>query len=458
MAGGTSGYDSGQQHRIELRVAATCGSGEEMTHGTAYNVISVIAIAVLGFLLFMALFQPGLKYRITARTSESLNSPDFFRTLEALTDSKLEPHTAVEVLPNGDNFYVAELDAIKNAQKNINLEAYIFKHGEIASKLVEALTERARAGVKVHVLLDGVGSGIATTKNDFKPLTEAGGKMFFYHPLRWYNIARYNNRTHREILVVDGKTGFVGGAGIADYWWKNTDEKNPRWRDNMFRITGDAVVSLQGTFIENWLQASEEVLNGIEYFPDDPDDGKVTALVVNSTPSIGGSTRARILFQTLLASAKKNIQITTPYFMPDESVRKELINAVKNRGVKVTVLTAGDHNDHWLSRTSSRRLYGDLLQAGVKIYEYQPSMIHAKVMVIDGLWSVVGSTNFDNRSFGLNDEVNLAGCDEKLASSLDQLFQQDLGRSRVISYQEWKSRPWHEKLREWFGWLLQRQE
>jgi cardiolipin synthase A/B len=429
-----------------------------MTHGTAYNVISVIAIGVLAFLLFTALFQPGLKYKITAQTSGSLNSPDFLRTLEALTDSKLEPHTGVEVLPNGDKFYVAELDAIKNAQKNINLEAYIFKHGEIASKLIEALTERARAGVKIHVLLDGVGSGIATTKHDFKPLTEAGGKMFFYHPLRWYNLSRYNNRTHREILVVDGKTGFVGGAGIADYWWKDKDDNDRRWRDNMFRITGDAVVSLQGTFVENWLQASEEILNGIEYFPDDADTGKVMALVVNSTPSVGGSTRARILFQTLLASASKSIQITTPYFMPDESVRKELIKAVKERGVAVTVLTAGDHNDHWLSRTSSRRLYGDLLQAGVKIYEYQPAMIHAKVMVIDGSWSVVGSTNFDNRSFGLNDEVNLAGCDPRLAGSLDQLFQQDLLQSRAISYEEWKSRPWHEKLREWFGWLLQRQE
>jgi cardiolipin synthase A/B len=429
-----------------------------MTHGTAYNVISVIAIGVLAFLLFTAFFQPGLKYKITAQTSEPLNSPAFFRTLEALTDSKLELHTGVEVLPNGDKFYVAELDAIKRAEKNINLEAYIFKHGEIASKLIDALTERARAGVKVHVLLDGIGSGLATTKNDFKPLTLAGGKMFFYHPLRWYNLRRYNNRTHREILVVDGKTGFVGGAGIADYWWKAKDENNPRWRDDMFRVTGDAVVSLQGTFVENWLQASEEVLNGIEYFPDDPDDGKVVALVVNSTPSVGGSTRARMLFQTLLASARKSIQITTPYFMPDESVRNELINAIQKRGVEITVLTAGDHNDHWLSRTSSRRLYGDLLQAGVKIYEYQPSMIHAKVMVIDGLWSVVGSTNFDNRSFGLNDEVNLAGCDPQLATSLQDLFQQDLSQSRSISYQEWKSRPWPEKLREWFGWLLQRQE
>ena len=218
------------------------------------------------------------------------------------------------------------------------------------------------------------------------------------------------------------------------------------------------MTSLQGTFVENWLQASEEVLNGIEYFPDGANSGKVTALVVNSTPSAGGSTRARILFQTLLASSHKSIQITTPYFMPDENVRKELINAVQKRGVEVTVLTAGDHNDHWLSRTSSRRLYGDLLKAGVKIYEYQPSMIHAKVMVIDGLWSVVGSTNFDNRSFGLNDEVNLAGCDPGLAGSLKELFKQDLGQSREISYQEWKSRPWHEKLREWSGWLLERQE
>ena len=428
-----------------------------MTHGTAYNVISVVAIVVLAFLLFIALFQPSLKYKITAATSESLNSPEFFRTLEALTDSKIEPHTSVDVLPNGENFYTAELEAIRKAEKNINLEAYIFKDGEIATRLIDALTERAKVGVKVHVVLDGVGSGIATTKSDFEKLTKAGGKVSFYHPLRWYNLSRYNNRTHREILVVDGKVGFVGGAGIADHWWRSK-EKNPRWRDNMFRITGDAVTSLQGTFVENWLQASEEVLNGIEYFPDGANAGKVTALVVNSTPSVGGSTRARILFQTLLASARKSIQITTPYFMPDESVRKELINAVQKRGVEVTVLTAGEHSDHWLSRTSSRRLYGDLLKAGVKIYEYQPSMIHAKVMVIDGLWSVVGSTNFDNRSFGLNDEVNLAGCDPELADSLHKLFQQDLGQSREISYQEWKSRPWHEKLREWSGWLLERQE
>src|SRR6266404_326070 len=287
-----------------------------MTHGTAYNVISIFAILVLGFLLFIALFQPSLKYKITAATSESLNSPDFFRTLEALTDSKIEPHTAVDVLPNGENFYAAELDAIKNAKKSINLEAYIFKGGEIATRLIDALTARARAGVKVHVVLDGVGSGIATTKKDFEKLTQAGGKMYFYHPLRWYNLSRYNNRTHHEILIVDGETGFVGGAGIADHWWKSK-EKDPRWRDNMFRVTGDAVVSLQGTFAENWLQASEEVLNGVEYFPDGASSGKVMALVVNSTPSVGGSTRARILFQTLLASARKSIQITTPYFMPD---------------------------------------------------------------------------------------------------------------------------------------------
>jgi cardiolipin synthase A/B len=444
-------------HCIEFRAAANVATGVKMTHGTAYNVISVVAILVLGFLLFIALFQPSLKYKITAATSESLNSPDFFRTLEALTDSKIEPHTSVDVLPNGENFYAAELEAIKNAQKSINLEAYIFKGGEIATKLIDALAERARAGVKVHVVLDGVGSGIATTKNDFENLTQAGGKMYFYHPLRWYNLSRYNNRTHREILIVDGKTGFVGGAGIADHWWKSK-EKDPRWRDNMFRITGDAVTSLQGTFAENWLQASEEVLNGVEYFPDGANSGKVTALVVNSTPSVGGSTRARMLFQTLLASSRQSILITTPYFMPDENVRKELINAVEKRGVEVTVLTAGDHNDHWLSRTSSRRLYGDLLRAGVKIYEYQPSMIHAKVMVIDGLWSVVGSTNFDNRSFGLNDEVNLAGCDPELAGKLDALFHQDLAQSREITYQEWKSRPWHEKLREWSGWLLERQE
>jgi cardiolipin synthase len=317
------------------------------------------------------------------------------------------------------------------------------------------LIERARHGVQVRLVIDALGS-FSNSKNYFKPLREAGGKMEWYHPFRWYNFDRSNNRTHRELMVIDGRKAFIGGAGFADHWLEDKGG-NKRWRDTMVLVEGPSVSALQGTFVENWLEASGEIISGTDFFPMIEGEGQSPALVVNSSAMVGGSTRARMLFQTLLASAKSTIYITTPYFLPDADMRDELIRAQK-RGVDVKIIVPGKKSDHSVTRSSSRRLLGDLLQNSVDIYEYQPAMIHAKVMVVDGKWSVVGSTNFDNRSFELNDEVNLAAFDGDMARSLTQNFEDDLKACHKLSYDEWKRRSVWERMGEFAGSIIQREQ
>jgi cardiolipin synthase len=279
----------------------------------------------------------------------------------------------------------------------------------------------------------------------------------WYHRLRLHNWFIINNRTHREITLIDGVTAFVGGAGYAD-WWRYGTKSEPRWRDTMVRIQGDAVRAIQGTFLENYLEASGKILDGGDYFPPaTPDQGKTTALVVTSTPSSGGSTRARVLFQTLSAGARKSIYITTPYFRPDRSMMDELVQA-EQRGVRVSVIVPGKHDDHALTRSSGRSAYGRLLKAGANVYEYEPSMIHAKIAIFDGAWSVVGSTNLDNRSFGIYDEVNVALLDPQIASRLTGDFEQDAGESKKVTLEDWKERPLSERLMEMVGWIFEREQ
>ncbi len=417
---------------------------------------AVVSMLAIGSWVLIALFGPVPEYRIKTPPPGPLNSPEFARELEALSGSKIEPHTHIEELPNGSLFYEAELKVIASAQKSVDWEAYIFQPGEIAQRLVDALTERARAGVEVNLVLDAVGS-LSTPKKYFNALRLAGGHVNWYHPVRWYNWPRANNRTHRELIVIDGKIGFVGGAGVSDQWWHG-QKKDAPWRDTMFQVTGDAVRSLQGTFVENWLESSGQILAGEKYFSSaDNADGAIS-MVIDSSPSEGGSTRARVLFQTLIASAQKTIDITTPYFLPDNSLRHELVKAITERHVRVRILVPGKHSDHGMTRSSSRGTYGDLLKAGAEIREYSPAMIHAKLMVVDGLWCVVGSTNLDHRSFGLNDEVNLAAMDSDLARKIEADFEHDLAQSKTVTLEEWQGRPVWERGMEWLGWLIAREQ
>lgn len=406
-------------------------------------------------LILAGLFAPGLHYSLATPPKDPIESKAFVNELQSVTNSKVTNDNRIQVLENGENFYSAELDAMRQAQHSIDIEAYIFHKGRLTKEVVDALTLRAKAGVKVNVVVDSVGS-FSTHRSYFKSLRAAGGHIEWYHKLRLHNWFMSNNRTHREITVVDGNVAFVGGAGYAD-WWRYAEKKEPRWRDTMIRVQGDAVSAIQGTFAENWLESSGQILDGPDYFPSATDRGTSTALVVASSPTSRGSSPARVLFQMLIAGARKSILITTPYFLPDKSMREELVRA-RRRGITVKVVVPGQHADHTLTRSSGRSAYGDLLKSGAEIYEYETSMIHAKITVVDGVWSVVGSTNLDNRSFGINDEINVAVFDPGVAAILTRDFENDASQGKRISLQEWDNRGVFERLLEYFGWIFEHQQ
>jgi cardiolipin synthase len=295
----------------------------------------------------------------------------------------------------------------------------------------------------------------------FSALRAAGGEVWWYQPLRWHTLKRFNNRTHRELIIVDGSIAFIGGAGIAA-WWTDGAKGGPPWRDTMVRVHGPLATALQTCFTENWLESSGEVLADAGDFPfasRDPDNalGDARGLVVMSTPSAGRATRARILFQVLLAASRHSIDVQSPYFLPDRGIRRELIGASK-RGVKFRIMVPGRYNNHPIARCVSRRCYGELLAAGIGIYEYQPGMIHSKLLMVDEAWVVTGSTNFDNRSFGLNDEANLAVQDSSLASRAKEQFMADLESCKSITLEAWSRRSIGERLLAGVGSVLERQE
>jgi cardiolipin synthase len=424
-----------------------------------FDVLALIGLVFLALMLGLALFEPMLPYRISRRLTAPVDTGEFLRIVGTLAGARVHTGCSVEVLTNAEVYYEAELAAIREARHHVNLEFYIFQKGAIARRFVDALAERARAGVQVNLIVDAVGS-FGTPRSYFKALTEAGAQVAFYHPIRFHTLPRINNRTHREIIIVDGEVAFVGGAGVADHWWLDHGRHRAkrRWRDTMFRVEGEAVRDLQSTFVENWVECSGELLAAREYFPCCEVRGESAVMVVGSSPTSGRSTRARMLYQTLLAAAKESIYITTPYFLPDKSLRAELVRAMTERGVEVKVITPGRHADHLLTRRSSRRLYGQLLEAGASIYEYRPSMIHTKSLIIDGQWGVVGSTNFDHRSFGINDEVNIAVFDPTFAARLQEDFARDLSQSLPVTYRDWKRRSLFERGHEVLGWLLERQQ
>ena len=430
---------------------------DEFRRHRALRILAAVCIVAVVVWLAVALFAPGLKYQLAQTPAAALDSPEFLRVLEALADSRISRDNRIEALPNGENFYEAEIAAMSQARHNINIDAYIFHRGDLAKRVLHVLTERAQHGVRVSMTIDAIGSSI-TPKSYFDDLRKAGGRVQWYHKVRWNTWMRSNNRTHREILTIDGQIGFVGGAGYDDQWVYSKSADKPRWRDTMFRVQGDAVRGLQSAVVQNWLEASGEILDGPEYFPPPVNAGSTPALVVASTPTTSGATRARILYQYLLAGARKSIDITTPYFVPDSSARDELLRAMRERHVKVRILVPGPKNDHPSIRHTSRSTYGDLLLAGAEIYEYEPSMLHAKLMVVDGAWVVVGSTNFDPRSFGIDEEDNLAALDPQLAQDLTAQFDNDLKSSRHITYEKWKSRSPYERALEWVGALWQRQQ
>lgn len=421
---------------------------------TALAIAGAGALAWNGIRLGLEIFGPTIPYRLRKPITEALDSEEFAQFLSIITDAFPCRDTTIEVLKNAGEFYPAELAAIKTAERSIQLEFYEFMVGDVAGSMLEALRERARAGVQVHVVVDAIGS-FATPDSYFDELRRAGGQMFWYHPMRLKNIPYVDRRTHRKLLVVDGELGFIGGAGIADQWLCR-NKQGPPWRDTMFRIKGRAVAGLVSVLSENWLECSGEILNiPMPVACGEQGEGAL-GLVVESTPQ-EGATRARMLYQVLLDSARETIDITNPYFLPDHSARHALLRAMRERGVRVRVLTNGDKSDERFVTKLGRSLEVDLVRAGAEIYEYRPGMIHAKLMVIDGQWSVLGSANFDHRSFALNDEVNLAVLDRGLAGTLLAQMEDDLAQSERVRADQLRNRSFTARVMDDLLWLIRRE-
>lgn len=414
--------------------------------------LTVAGIAFIVWLILVVLFTPGINYHLSRRTS--VRDEGFLYTIQSTCQAGLHHHNKIEIFTNGTSFYPAMIEAIRGATRSINMEAYIFQPGTIADRFVEALSDRARHGVNVTIVVDAIGS-FSLWGRPLRRLREAGCRIESYQRLRWYSLARLNNRTHRELLVVDGRIAFAGGAGIAD-WWAIGKPGKKAWRDTMARIEGPVVAALQGVAAENWLECCGEILTGPEFFPDLEPAGDTTAFVVKSSPS-DRATASRVAFQLLMEGADHHVRISTPYFLPDRSLRRSLM-AIARRGVVITIIVPGPHTDQRWVRLASRRMWGHLLAAGVRIFEYRERMMHAKVMVVDGEWAVLGTTNMDNRSFEHNDEVNLAMRDRGVAGRLLADYEGDLLDSREVTLEQWQRRPLWEKIVGPFVWILERQQ
>ena len=377
----------------------------------------------------------------------------FLRSMCSLLPPAAVGGNRITAFTNGDEFFPAMLDAIRSARHTVTFETFIYWQGEIGREFADALSDRAKAGVKVHVLLDWLG----TKKIDpdaLRSMEDAGVEVERYHPLRWYNLRRLNNRTHRKLLVVDGKVGFTGGAGIADLWTGHAQDPD-HWRDSHFRMEGPVVAQCQAAFMDNWLKTRSRVLHAAEYFPGLKPEGSCHAQVFMSSPS-EGSESARLMYLLSIASASRSVRIASAYFVPDDLSVAALADACR-RGVKVEIVVPGEHVDTAVTRRAGRSRWGRLLSAGAEIYEYRPTMYHCKVMIVDDVWTSVGSTNFDNRSFRLNDEANLNVYDADFAAGQARSFERDKERSHRVTLGEWENRPWTERLKERAAGLLRSQ-
>jgi len=404
---------------------------------------AVRAVAVLVAVVVAA----GCARRVTPHVSLPpihLGEPSFFPTVEAYTATPVVAGNTVDILLNGEEIFPAIVEAIRSARRTVTYAQYYFEDGPVAREIVEALAERCRAGIGVNVLLDAFGS--LDMPAEYADLMKRSGcHVEWFRPLGPLQWDRANHRNHRRILVVDGRVGFTGGSGVSRKWMGNGRVAD-HWRETDARVQGPVVESLQGAFAENWLEATGIVLGGEAYFPRPVAEvGDVYAQVVRSSP-VGGSFAMYTMFLLAVAAARRSILITNPYFVPDDRMEEALLEAVQ-RGVRVAVLVPGaiDHN---LVRQASRGKFGKMLRAGVEIYEYRAALLHAKTMVIDGVWATVGSTNLDNRSFAGNDELNLVVYSRAVARRLEAVFADDLARARRVEYSDWRRRPLVDRLLE----------
>ncbi len=395
--------------------------------------IGMGAMGLVSYLIAPEEFPPryGLEHEFAVEDEE------FLPTMAGATGVPLAPGNRIEILNNGDAFYPAMLAAVDQAQHSITIEAYIYWAGEVGKRFSEALSRRAAEGVKVKILLDAVGSSSIGT--EILTTLEAGGcQLAWYNPIRWYSLGRFNHRTHRKSLIIDGRLAFTGGAGIADHW-KGNAEDPAHWRDMQVRLEGPAVVPLQTGFAQNWLQTTGELISGPLYYPPPgPPPGPLAVQTIMSSPEIGTST-VRTMYYLSIICARRSIYIANPYFVPDESAIDALVDA-RTRGVDVRIMVSGIHNDNWLARHNSVRLFGPMLRAGIEVLEFNRTMLHHKTMIVDAVWATIGTTNFDNRSFAHNEENNICFHDADIARAMHDTFLADLTGCDRVTLEGWRRR------------------
>ena len=409
---------------------------------------TVVITATLTILVFLAALNFRKPQQIERKLGHKYAIADrqFRREMGVMLGPAVIAGNRVTDLENGDGIFPAMLEAIAAARKSITFETYIYWSGVIGKKFSLALSERARAGIKVHVTIDWHG-GNKLMAEHLEEMKAAGVQVKVYRPLHWYNMGRLNNRTHRKLLVVDGRIGFTGGVGIADEWMGHAQDPD-HWRDMHFKVEGPVVAQLQAAFNNNWIKSTGEVLNGAEYFPELEPVGEVDANLFMSSPT-GCSESMHLMFLMVIAASQRSLDLSAAYFVPDPVMMQALV-AARERGVRVRVLLPGQHTDSEAVRLASKSCWGALIQAGIEIHEYQPTMIHNKLLVADGAMASVGSTNFDMRSFQLNDEASLNVYDAQFAARMTAIFEQDLARATRYTYEMWAARPWRDKLMEKF--------
>ena len=416
-------------------------------------IAATIVLTLIAVLLAVNLSSGEKKIQQSVERLYATDDPQFIHVMGVLLGPPVLGGNRYEVLLNGDQIFPSMLAAIRGARQTINFETYIYWSEAIGKEFADALTERARAGIKVNVLLDWIGSA-KMEKNLVDEMKAAGVTVLKFHPPHWSHLSRLNNRTHRKLLIVDGKIGFTGGVGIAGQWTGNAQDPE-HWRDTHFKVEGPVVAQIQSVFMDNWIKATGKVLHSVEYFPTLANVGDGRAQMFSSSPT-GGSESMHLMYLMAITAARRSIHLSSSYFVPDALAVKALADAAR-RGVRVQIITPGSKIDSDVVRRASRSRWGPLLEAGVQIAEFQPTMFHCKVLVVDGLWVSVGSTNFDNRSFRLNDEANLNLLDEQFAAEQVKVFEHDLSRSKVVTLQAWRDRPWKERAMEWIGQMLKSQ-
>jgi len=387
--------------------------------------------------------ESGHGYRL--RGDVDVAEASFLRAAESLTGAPVSYGNDAELLINGDEIFPAYLDSIRRAEETVNLLTYAYWRGDIAIEVADTLCEKASAGVECNVILDAVGAAKMDRKLIHK-MRDSGVQVCFFRPPKPYAVKRLQHRTHRKLLIVDGTTGFTGGVGIAEEW--TGDAQDPEhWRDSHVRVRGPVVRGLQGAFAENWLECTGDVLAGDRYLPqiDELEDGGPMQ-VTRSSATIG-DTNAEALIYLALAAAKRSIELTSAYFVPRPAFTEALVEAAE-RGVDLRILVPGSHIDKEFVRTAGRAAYDTLIGADIEIYEYCPTMLHAKTLTVDGIWSSVGSVNFDNRSFQLHDEVTLCVQSEAFAGKLHETFERDLESSERIEPGAWADRSVAQRARE----------